>query len=90
MGAFDQMAGLGITLTRRPLLSLGEEDKSTPETVSWYGKTPPETTSTTGKHDPNTRYRPKPDPKYGDNDQTTAKVSAAQLRTGKPAQHNTK
>lgn len=90
MSAFDKMAGLGITLTRRPLLPLGEQDKSTPDPVSFYGKIPPETTKTTGNHDPNTRYRPKPDPKFGDNEQTTAKTTAAALRTGKPAQHNTK
>jgi len=90
MGTFDSLAGLGLNLTRRPLAPLGEEDKSTPETVSWYGKTPPETTGTATKADPNTRYRAKPDPKIGDNDQTTASPTASQLRTGKPAQHGAK
>jgi len=83
MSKFDVMAGLGITLTRRPLTTLGEEEKATSDAVKNYGNIPPET-----KESPNTRYRDKPDPKYGENKQTTASVTAAQLRTGKPANSN--
>ena len=64
MGTFDTLAGLGgMELTRRPLLSLGEgEDKSTDKAIKNYGDQPP----TTKLGDPNSRYRPKPDPKYGE------------------------
>lgn len=90
MGAFDSLAGLGLNLTRRPLAPLGEEDKSTPAALTNYGKVPPETTARNKDWDPNSRYRAKPDPKIGGNDQTTASPTASQLRTSKPAQSGAK
>ena len=59
MQAFDEMAGLGTTITRRPLVFL-EMFKSTLKPETAHGHTPKET-----EVDPNSAYRKYTPPKYG-------------------------
>ena len=92
---FDRMAGLdegeGETLTRSPLKTIAEgggQTKADEKTTYDHGGPPG-----TFKHgDPNTRFRPQPKQDYGSDDTMDGdkKVKARALRTGKPAQHNTK
>ena len=93
MSIFDRMAGLAETdnLTRSPLKTISEAGggvKADAAATTDYGSTPPPF-----KHgSPNTRFRPQPDQDYG-SDATMggdSKIKARALRTGKPAQHNTK
>ena len=92
--SFDQMAGLdedATTLTRSPLKTIAEAGggvKADAKAGTDYGSTPPNF-----KHgDPNTRYREQPNQDYGSDDTMggDSKIKARALRTGKPAQHNTK
>lgn len=81
MSNFDAAAGLGPSLTRRPLYDLPESDqtKSTNEPVLNYGSPPSEKDHS----DPNTRFRPLVAPKFGQNDQTNKKPGQAAERTKK-------
>ena len=91
---FDRLAGLGEdadTLTRGPLKTIAEgggQEKADEKTTFDHGGAPGNF-----KHgDPNTRYRKQPNQDYGSDDTMggESQVKARALRTGKPAQHNTK
>jgi hypothetical protein len=86
MSAFDKLAGIAESYTRRPLKTLGEaggDKKSTPAATMDYGSPPREF-----EHgSPNTAFRPCPKPAFGGDGTMKGKVSAAALRTKKPYQH---
>lgn len=91
---FDRLAGLAEEtgeLTRSPLKTIAEaggQIKADEKATSDYGPTP----GPFSHGDPNTRYRKQPAQDYGADDTMggESKVKARQLRTGKPAQYNTK
>jgi len=90
MSIFDKLAGLSEAsdLNRRPLRTLGEAGggaRSTPDATIDHGKGPKDISPS-----PNTRYRPQPKQAYGSDKTMKGKGTAAALRTGKPAQYNTK
>jgi hypothetical protein len=90
MSVFDKLAGLSEAsdLTRRPLRTLGEAggaERSTPDTTMDHGPGPKDISPS-----PNTRYRAQPKQAYGSDGTMKGKGKAAALRTGKPAQYNTK
>ena len=90
MSIFDRLAGLSedSDLNRRPLRTLGEAggaERSTPDAIIDYSEGP-----ATIAPSPNTRYRAQPKQSYGSDATMSGKTKSSALRTGKPAQYNTK